>query len=93
MAELVDALVSKTNKVTLVPVRSRLRVQKTVWSLEEEFGGEFLTLSPNSKLFSHFLFLKLKLFGHPQIIYYELKKTFVSMHCIDSSWCDLASEL
>jgi hypothetical protein len=26
MAELVDALVSKTNEVTLVPVRSRLRV-------------------------------------------------------------------
>ncbi len=28
MAELVDALVSKTSEVTLVPVRSRLRVQK-----------------------------------------------------------------
>jgi hypothetical protein len=27
MAELVDALVSKTNEVTLVPVRSRLRVR------------------------------------------------------------------
>ena len=28
MAELVDALVSNTNEVTLVPVRLRLRVQK-----------------------------------------------------------------
>ncbi len=28
MAELVDALVSKTNEVTLVPVRSRLRVRE-----------------------------------------------------------------
>ncbi len=28
MAELVDALVSKTNEVTLVPVRSRLRVPR-----------------------------------------------------------------
>ena len=28
MAELVDALVSKTSEVTLVPVRSRLRVQR-----------------------------------------------------------------
>ena len=28
MAELVDALVSKTSEVTLVPVRSRLRVHQ-----------------------------------------------------------------
>ncbi len=28
MAELVDALVSKTNEVTLVPVRPRLRVRE-----------------------------------------------------------------
>lgn len=28
MAELVDALVSKTSEITLVPVRSRLRVQQ-----------------------------------------------------------------
>ena len=33
MAELVDALVSKTNEVTLVPVRFRLRVHTTKLNL------------------------------------------------------------
>ncbi len=33
MAELVDALVSKTSEVTLVPVRPRLRVQREAQGL------------------------------------------------------------
>ena len=37
VAELVDALVSKTSEVTLVPVRSRPRVQKLLLLSEEAF--------------------------------------------------------
>lgn len=37
MAELVDALVSKTNEVTLVPVRPRLRVQKKLSLKQKAF--------------------------------------------------------
>ena len=37
VAELVDALVSKTNEVTLVPVRSRPRVQKKSCEISQDF--------------------------------------------------------
>ncbi len=42
MAELVDALVSKTSEVTLVPVRSRLRVLKKPFEIIFSKGFCFL---------------------------------------------------
>jgi hypothetical protein len=49
MAELVDALVSNTSEVKLVPVRSRLRVLQTPCSLKITGGLLFTPILPENR--------------------------------------------
>jgi hypothetical protein len=57
MAELVDALVSKTNGVIPVPVRSRLRVLKEVIRNHLLFALKILTLNLLAYCFKNSFFL------------------------------------
>lgn len=85
MAESVDALVSNTNEVTLVPVRLRLWVQKSVWVWERERGHKhWFFFDPHSVSVSRlinyrdFRFSKLKVYTKAKVFHLDCKRFIVN---------------